>query len=112
MTTSLVLLPPAAADRMAATGSGWGHLNMTVSRNHSLAAVTGVSDGNRTMFPADLGLPIEHPLRVSDAVPLSAAWHRVEPERADRGVGVRYEWVIARGVGSGPITFIRPVHDV
>ena len=32
------------------------------------------------MFPADLGLPTDHPLRVSDAVPLSAAWHRVEPE--------------------------------
>lgn len=80
MTTWLVLLPSAAAGRMAAAGSGWGHLTMTVSGNHHLAAVTGVSDGNRVMYPADMGLPAGHPLRVSDAIGMSAAWHRVEPE--------------------------------
>jgi hypothetical protein len=38
MTTWLVLLPSVAAGRMAAAGSGWGHLTMTVSRNHYLGA--------------------------------------------------------------------------
>jgi hypothetical protein len=89
MTIWLVLLPSAAAGRMAAAGSGWGHLTMTVSRNHYLAAVTGVSDGNRTMYPADLGLPTGHPLRVSDAAEMSAAWHRVKPELNARWLDCR-----------------------
>ena len=56
MTTWLVLLPPEAAGRMAAAGSGWGYMTMAVAGNHHLAAVTGVSDGNRAMYPAAPGL--------------------------------------------------------
>lgn len=33
------------------------------------------------------------------------------PERAQGGVGARYEQVIAGGISSGPITFIRPARD-
>jgi molybdopterin-synthase adenylyltransferase len=79
VTSWLILVPRAAADRIAATGSGWGHLNMTVSRAHLLAAVTGVGDRAQIMMPADLGLPAGHPLTVSDTVPLSAVWHRADP---------------------------------
>ena len=79
MTSWLVLLPGAAAARIAATGSGWGYLNITASRPHLLAAVTGVSDRNQTMLPASLGLPAGHPLAVAETVPLSAVWYRVDP---------------------------------
>jgi molybdopterin-synthase adenylyltransferase len=75
----LVLLPRTAAERMAATGSGWGHLNITVSDRHLLAAVTGVGDRDQIMLATDLGLPAGHLLTVSDAVPMSAVWHRVDP---------------------------------
>lgn len=33
------------------------------------------------------------------------------PERAHGGVGAPYEQVIVGGVGSGPITFLRPARD-
>jgi molybdopterin-synthase adenylyltransferase len=79
VTDWLVLLPRAAAERIAATGSGWGHLNITVSGRHNLAAVTGVGDRDQIMLATDLGLPAGHPLTVSDAVPMSAVWHRVDP---------------------------------
>jgi hypothetical protein len=79
VTSWLVLLPRAAAARIAGTGSGWGHLTITTSHPHVLAAVTGVGDRNRTMFPASLGLPAGHPLTTADAVPLSAVWYRVDP---------------------------------
>jgi molybdopterin-synthase adenylyltransferase len=75
----LVLLPTAAAARIAATGSGWGHLTVTASRPHLLAAVTGVGDRNQTMFSASLGLPAGHPLAAADEIPLSALWYRVDP---------------------------------
>jgi hypothetical protein len=46
----LVLLPRAAAERIAATESGWGHLNITASNHHLLAAVTGVGDRDQIML--------------------------------------------------------------
>jgi len=89
MTTWLVLLPSAAAGRIAAAGSGWGHLTMTIDGNHYLAAITGVRDGNRAMYPADLGLPAGHPLHVSDAVGMSATWHRAQAELNTRWLDCR-----------------------
>jgi hypothetical protein len=32
-------------------------------------------------------------------------------ERADGGVGARYEQVVVGGIDSGPVTFVRPVRD-
>lgn len=79
MTGWLVLLPRAAAARIAAMGSGWGYLTITASHPLLLAAVTGVGDRNQTMFPASHGLPPGHPLRAADQIPLSAVWYRVDP---------------------------------
>jgi molybdopterin-synthase adenylyltransferase len=38
-----------------------------------------VSDRDKTLMPTGLGLPAGHPLTVADTIPLSAVWHRVEP---------------------------------
>lgn len=85
----LVLVPEDAVARITATGSGWGHLNVTAFRPDLLAAISGVADRDRTMMATDLGLPPGHPLRTADAIPMSGLWYRVDPELHVRWVDCR-----------------------
>jgi len=75
----LVLLPAAAADRIAAATCGWGYLNLAISIPHQLAGVVGVGERDRLMLPTLLGLPRGHVLNSVDVIPRSAVWHRADP---------------------------------
>lgn len=72
----LVLLPHAAADRIAAITAGWGHLNVSISRPDRLAGIVGVSEREVMMAYTALDVPTGHPLTVSDTEPYSGVWHR------------------------------------
>lgn len=60
--------------------------------------------------PAASGLTSVVPWSPSDGRVAASAGRGPGPERG--GVGARYEQVIVGGVGSGPVTFVRPARPV
>jgi hypothetical protein len=81
---------------------GWrGESALVRVRMDGDTAYVAVSD------PAGPGMVATVPWAVTDGRVAAARG----PERADGGVGARYEQVVVGGIESGPITFIRPVRD-